>query len=263
MGGETYEVRSTGKRRTRPDRSRPRTPHHNSDAKKTWRYSTHKKTAGAVVRYVCQQAAKPGTRFMRCSGNVTRHDERWQAVFVLRADVVRMLRINITWQLVIVCIRGVFLMSDKLPSDYEILFDLWYSYWLEHMTSLLHRRASLVLRISAFLAIVAAFIFCDSATFVFASVVLFLVWQVMAASLSIRAEKAEWQALSYQRLISQRHVLTPECMIARLSFVEESDSPVMECMINLAWNKACETVGSSARNHVSISGRLLSRLCGF
>ncbi|HFO6466276.1 TPA: hypothetical protein ACHKTW_005463, partial [Escherichia coli] len=91
-------------------------------------------------------------------------------------------------------------MSDKLPSDYEILFDLWYSYWLEHMTSLLHRRASLVLRISAFLAIVAAFIFCDSATFVFASVVLFLVWQVMAASLSIRAEKAEWQALSYQRL---------------------------------------------------------------
>ncbi|EFI9021006.1 hypothetical protein G3863_004977 [Escherichia coli] len=56
------------------------------------------------MRYVCQQAAKPGTRFMRCSGNVTRHDERWQAVFVLRADVVRMLRINITWQLVIVCI---------------------------------------------------------------------------------------------------------------------------------------------------------------
>ncbi|OWD39434.1 hypothetical protein A8C67_02915, partial [Escherichia coli] len=42
---------------------------------------------GAVVRFGCQQAAKPGTRFMRCSGNVTRHDERWQAVFVLRAEV--------------------------------------------------------------------------------------------------------------------------------------------------------------------------------
>ncbi|TGC06700.1 hypothetical protein CRG93_19315 [Escherichia sp. E2593] len=39
--------------------------------KKTWQYSTHKKTAGAVVRFGCQQAAKPGTRFMRCSGNVT------------------------------------------------------------------------------------------------------------------------------------------------------------------------------------------------
>ncbi|AQV27389.1 TPA: hypothetical protein GE071_06240 [Escherichia coli] len=71
MGGETYEVRSTGYTRTRPDRSRPRTPRHNSDAKKTWQYSTHKKTAGAVVRLCSQQAAKPGTRFMRCSGNVT------------------------------------------------------------------------------------------------------------------------------------------------------------------------------------------------
>ncbi|OKU82168.1 hypothetical protein AWJ24_07800 [Escherichia coli] len=71
MGGETYEVRSTGNQRTRPDRSRPHTPHHNSCAKKTWRYGTHKKTAGAVVRFGCQQAAKPDTRFVRCSGNVT------------------------------------------------------------------------------------------------------------------------------------------------------------------------------------------------
>ncbi|AUA47817.1 hypothetical protein CWO47_23250 [Escherichia coli] len=30
-----------------------------------------KKTAGAVVRSCSQQAAKPGTRFMRCSENVT------------------------------------------------------------------------------------------------------------------------------------------------------------------------------------------------
>ncbi|EPH6423985.1 hypothetical protein [Escherichia coli] len=174
-----------------------------------------------------------------------------------------MLRINITWQLVIVCIRGVFLMSDKLPSDYDILFDLWYSYWLERITCVFHRRVSAALRISAFLVGVAAFVLCDFVVLVLFSVVLFLLWQCMAASFERRAEKAEWQALSYQRLISQRHVLTPECMIARLSFVEESDSPVMECMINLAWNKACETVGSSARNHVSISGRLLSRLCGF
>ncbi|EFI4227784.1 hypothetical protein GXU05_005291 [Escherichia coli] len=34
------------------------------------------------MRFASQQAAKPGTRFMRCSGNVTRHDERWQAVFL-------------------------------------------------------------------------------------------------------------------------------------------------------------------------------------
>lgn len=154
-------------------------------------------------------------------------------------------------------------MGNKLPTDHEILFDLWYSYWLEHMTSLLHRRVSVVLRISAFLAGVAAFVLCDNATFVFVAVVFFLVWQVIAASFALRAEKAEWQATSYNRLISQRHVLTRECMIARLSFVEESDSPVMECMINLAWNKACEAVGSSSRNHVSFSGRLLSRLCGF
>ena len=56
------------------------------------------------MRFALYRVENPGTRFMRCSGNVTRHDERWQAVFVLRADVVRMLRINITWQLVIVCI---------------------------------------------------------------------------------------------------------------------------------------------------------------
>lgn len=51
-----------------------------------WRYSTHKKTAGAVVRYVCQRAAKPGTRFMRCSGNVTRLIAAWQAVFLCVHD---------------------------------------------------------------------------------------------------------------------------------------------------------------------------------
>ncbi|EPN0535278.1 hypothetical protein ACTUHF_005052, partial [Escherichia coli] len=85
-----------------------------------------------------------------------------------------MWRINITWQLVIVCIRGVFLMSDKLPSDYDILFDLWYSYWLEHMTSLLHRRVSAALRISAFLVGVAAFVLCDFVVLVLFSVVLFL-----------------------------------------------------------------------------------------
>ncbi|HFP1675241.1 TPA: hypothetical protein ACHKQ4_004817, partial [Escherichia coli] len=194
---------------------------------------------------------------------VTRPGERWQAVFVLRAGMVRMWRINITWQLVIVCIYGVFLMSDKLPSDYEILFDLWYSYWLERITCVFHRRVSAVLRISAFLVGVAAFVLCDFVVLVLFSVLLFLLWQCMAASFERRAEKAEWQAVSYQRLISQRHVISKECMIARLSFVEESDSPIMECMINLAWNKACEAVGSSSRNHVSISGRLLSRLCGF
>lgn len=215
------------------------------------------------MRFASRRGSNPGTRFMRCSGNVTRHDERWQAVFVLRADVVRMWRINITWQLVIVCIRGVFLMSDKLPSDYDILFDLWYSYWLERITCVFHRRVSAALRISAFLVGVAAFVLCDFVVLVLFSVVLFLLWQCMAASFERRAEKAEWQTVSYQRLISQRHVISKECMIARLSFVEESDSPIMECMINLAWNKACEAVGSSSRNHVSFSGRLLSRLCGF
>ncbi|ENE3721262.1 hypothetical protein ABNA48_005107, partial [Escherichia coli] len=111
---------------------------------------------------------------MRCGKTVTRPGERWQAVFVLRADVVRMWRINITWQLVIVCIRGVFLMSDKLPSDYDILFDLWYSYWLERITCVFHRRVSAALRISAFLVGVAAFVLCDFVVLVLFSVVLFL-----------------------------------------------------------------------------------------
>lgn len=79
--------RQTVATRSRPDRSRPRTPRHNSDANKTWQYSTHKKTAGAVVRVCSQRVENPGTRFMRCSGNVTRLNERWQAVFVLRAEV--------------------------------------------------------------------------------------------------------------------------------------------------------------------------------
>ncbi|END68897.1 hypothetical protein ECP02994831_2681 [Escherichia coli P0299483.1] len=34
------------------------------------------------MRYVCQQAAKPGTRFVRCSGNVTWLIAAWQAVFL-------------------------------------------------------------------------------------------------------------------------------------------------------------------------------------
>ncbi|STM15447.1 Uncharacterised protein [Escherichia coli] len=172
-----------------------------------------------------------------------------------------MWRINITWQLVIVCIRGVFLMSDKLPSDYEILFDLWYSYWLEHMTSLLHRRASLVLRISAFLRLLPHSFFADSATFVFASVVLFLVWQVWLPLFLSELKRLNGRALSYQRLISQRHVLTPECMIARLSFVEEV-KPVMECNDQPCLDKACEAVGSSSRNHVRSPVGTQS-LCGF
>ena len=80
MGGETYRVRSTGYTRSRPDRSRPCTPHHN--AKKAWRCNAHKKTAGAVMRLCSQQAAKPGTRFMRCSGNVPQQNIMRQAVFL-------------------------------------------------------------------------------------------------------------------------------------------------------------------------------------
>ncbi|EFI4238396.1 hypothetical protein C9216_24915 [Escherichia coli] len=54
--------------------------------KKTWRYSTHKKTAGAVVRVHSRRGSNPGTRFMRCGKTVTRPGERWQAVFLCVHD---------------------------------------------------------------------------------------------------------------------------------------------------------------------------------
>ncbi|MDN1947135.1 hypothetical protein FCZ44_26940 [Escherichia coli] len=50
--------------------------------KKAWRYGTHKKTAGAAVRYVCQRGGNPDTRFMRCTGSVPCSGLLLQAVFL-------------------------------------------------------------------------------------------------------------------------------------------------------------------------------------
>ena len=72
MGGETYEVRSTGQqRKPGPTEVGPVRPTIILMRKNVRQCGTHKKTAGAVVRFVDQQAAKPGTRFMRYNGNVT------------------------------------------------------------------------------------------------------------------------------------------------------------------------------------------------
>ncbi|EAW2934648.1 hypothetical protein DQ783_28305 [Salmonella enterica subsp. enterica serovar Newport] len=47
-----------------------------------WRCVARKKTARAVVRLICQRGANPGTRFMRCRGNVTHDYSVRQVVFV-------------------------------------------------------------------------------------------------------------------------------------------------------------------------------------
>ncbi|TJR57063.1 hypothetical protein C9Z41_18230 [Escherichia coli] len=45
-----------------------------------------KKPLARLCACIVGGGCNPGTRFMRCSGNVTRHDERWQAVFLCVHD---------------------------------------------------------------------------------------------------------------------------------------------------------------------------------
>lgn len=67
-GGETYRVGVTGDYRTRPDQSRPCTPHHNLGVAMLM---TRKNRMSAVMLSNQFQDANPGTRFIRCLNSVT------------------------------------------------------------------------------------------------------------------------------------------------------------------------------------------------
>ncbi len=82
-GGETYRVGVTGDYRTRPDRSRPCTPHHNLGVAMLM---TRKNRMSAVMLSNQFQDANPGTRFIRCLNSVTSRNGRINVLVVLHTQ---------------------------------------------------------------------------------------------------------------------------------------------------------------------------------
>lgn len=142
---------------------------------------------------------------------------------------------------------------------HEVMFRLWNSYWLEHISEVFNRRMDTV--INAVILTSGATVFAGSNfSWLLGGIVAVLSGCNIAWKFGRRAQAAKEQAHRYNVLITESDGLSTEVLLARLVEIEKQDSPVLQCMDNPARNKACAALGLNHRESLSLSEKIIASL---
>ncbi|HEN3479442.1 TPA: hypothetical protein U5D84_001086 [Yersinia enterocolitica] len=150
---------------------------------------------------------------------------------------------------------------NKQPTEHEIRFRIWCSYWLEVMTETVNRRIDTL--INAMTLILGASIFATSNfSWLFGAIIAVLSGCRIAWQFSRKAESARQQAKRYSGLIDALPNLSIDEAKARLSMLEEFDSTILSSLNNPARNRASISLEMKHREQLSISERVISWIAG-
>ncbi|HGC3346287.1 TPA: hypothetical protein ACIYF7_003918 [Escherichia coli] len=141
----------------------------------------------------------------------------------------------------------------------EVMFRLWYSYWLERIAAVFNRRLDAIINILILAAgafIVAGWHF----GWVLGAVVVVLGACNFICRFGQRAQAASEHAHRYNELITKSALLSTEALLARLPELEMHDSPVLECMENVTYNKACMSLNISHRESLSFAEKMMAAI---
>ncbi|HFV5581053.1 TPA: hypothetical protein ACH9TM_005342 [Escherichia coli] len=142
---------------------------------------------------------------------------------------------------------------------HDVMFRLWYSYWVERIAQVLNRRLDTAINVVA-----VAVGCCIAAGTGFGGLLGVVVAVLGACNLAgrfgRRAQVAKEQAYRYNVLITESGGLSTEALLARLLEIEKGDSPVPWCPGNLACNRACMSMGLGHRESLSLSEKIIASL---
>ncbi|MBQ4791067.1 hypothetical protein WCT78_20115 [Pectobacterium versatile] len=150
---------------------------------------------------------------------------------------------------------------NKQPTEYEVHFRIWYSYWLERMTETLNRRIDV--SINAITITLGSAIFATSHfSWLFGGIIAVLSGFRIAWQYGQKAESAKQQVKRYSALIDDLPTITIDETRARLAMLEEFDSAALNSLCNPARNGASISLKHKHRETLSFAEKTISLLAG-
>lgn len=150
---------------------------------------------------------------------------------------------------------------NNAPTDYEIHFRVWYSYWLEVMTATINRRIDTLT--NALTLILGASVFASSEySSLFGGAIAILGGCRIAWQFGQKAESARQQSRRYKGLLDQYSQSDISAIISSLSVIEEFDSAALSSLFNPARNRACVSLGLKHREKLTLTEKIISFTAG-
>ncbi|PWC10908.1 hypothetical protein B4923_15465 [Brenneria roseae subsp. americana] len=150
---------------------------------------------------------------------------------------------------------------NKQPTEHEIHFRIWYSYWLERMTETLNRRIDMFT--NAIILTLGAAIFATSHfSWLFGGIIAVLSGFRIAWQYGKKAEAAKQQAKRYASLIDNLPGITIDEIREKLKMLEEFDSVALNSLCNPARNGASISLRLKYREPLSFIEKAVSLLAG-
>ncbi|MEC5343385.1 hypothetical protein ABRZ24_12360 [Brenneria populi] len=150
---------------------------------------------------------------------------------------------------------------NKQPTEHEIHFRIWYSYWLEHMTETLNRRIDMFT--NAIILTLGSAIFATSHfSWLFGGIIAVLSGFRIAWQYGQKAAAAKQQAKRYAALIDEIPNIAIDETRERLAMLEEFDSVAINSLRNPARNGASVSLSLKHREPLSFAEKAVSLLAG-
>jgi len=147
------------------------------------------------------------------------------------------------------------------PTEHDLQFRIWYSYWLEMMVATSNRRVDTV--INTVMLVLGSGVFVQSQlSWLFGGVIAVLSGCRIAWKFAQKAEAAAQQARRYSALIDVMAGLGVDEICQRLSMIQEFDSQVLGSMVKPARQKACIAMGLAHRETLSFTEKVTAALTG-